>query len=121
MTARDAPVRSTSAREDVLVSACFGDLAADSASFDAVVALAQTLDAHFRFREIVVVAEESRKDAYLPLVRSIDNLRLLIVRDGTAFYRRHHFYPLDSAPALDIDNGLTGNHFNTFGADSLRQ
>ena len=82
------PFRPPALREDVLVSACFGELPADAAGFDAVEALARDLDSRFRFREMVVVAEESRKDAYLQLVRRVDNLRLLIVRDGTAFYRR---------------------------------
>lgn len=75
-------------REDVLVSVCFGDLPVDAATFDGVAALARQLDARFRFREIVVVAEESRKDALLALVRRVENLRLFTVRDGTPFYRR---------------------------------
>jgi hypothetical protein len=88
MTGSQVPFRPPALREDVLVSACFGDLPADAAGFDAVEALARDMDSRFRFREIVVVAEESRKDAYLQLVWRVDNLRLLIVRDGTAFYRR---------------------------------
>jgi hypothetical protein len=88
MTGSQVPFRPHALREDVLVSACFGDLPADAGGFDAVEALARLLDSRFRFREIVVVAEESRKDAYLQLVRRVDNLRLLLVRDGTAFYRR---------------------------------
>jgi hypothetical protein len=75
-------------REDVLVSVCFSDLPVDAATLDCVAAVARQLDAHFRFREIVVVAEESRKDALLALVRRVENLRLLTVRDGTPFYRR---------------------------------
>lgn len=75
-------------REDVLVSVCFGDLPADAATLDGVVALARQLDARFRFREIIVVAEESRKDALLGLVRRVENLRLFTVSDGTPFYRR---------------------------------
>lgn len=88
MTASQAPFRTAALREDLLVSACFGDLPTEAAAFEAVVALARDLDARFRFREIVVVAEESRKEAFLPLVRRVDNLRLITVRDGTAFYRR---------------------------------
>ena len=75
-------------REDVLVSVCFGDLPTEPACFDAVAALARDLDARFRFREIVVVAPESRREAYTPLLQRIDNLRLFTVRDGTGFYRR---------------------------------
>lgn len=75
-------------REDVLVSACFGDLPGDASCFEAVESLAQDLQVRFRFREIVIVVEESRRDAYLQLVQRVANLRLLTVRDGTAFYRR---------------------------------
>jgi hypothetical protein len=75
-------------REDVLVSVCFGELPVDAETLNGVAALARQLDARFRFREIVVVAEESSKDALLALVRRVDNLRLLTVRDGMPFYRR---------------------------------
>lgn len=75
-------------REDVLVSVCLADIPASSASFDAVAAMAQELDARFRFREIVVIADESRRDDYAALLDRVDNLRLFTVRDGTAFYRR---------------------------------
>jgi len=75
-------------REDVLVSICFGDLSANAAAFDAVAKLARDVDARFRFREIIVVAGDAHRDAFLPLVRRVENLRLFTVRDGTAFYRR---------------------------------
>jgi len=75
-------------REDILVSVCFGDLPVDADTLEGVAALARQLDARFRFHEIVVVAAESHKDALLALVRRVENLRLLTVRDGTPFYRR---------------------------------
>ncbi len=75
-------------REDVLVSVCFGELPVDAGTLDGVAALARRLDARFRFREIVVVTEESRSDALLPLVRKVENMRLFTVRDRTSFYRR---------------------------------
>lgn len=78
----------TAPRDDVLVSICFADLPATIAGFEAVAALSRRLDSTFRFREIIVVAEESKKVAFLPLVQRIENLRLLTVRDGTAFYNR---------------------------------
>lgn len=78
----------TARREDVLVSVCFGDLPAEAASFEAVATLARDLDARFRFREIIVVADETRREAYTPLLQRVDNLRLFTVRDGTGFYRR---------------------------------
>lgn len=75
-------------REDLLVSVCFADMPSDLAAFDMVASLASTLDERFRYREIVVVVEESRRDSYLPLVRRVRNLRLFTVRVGTPFYRR---------------------------------
>lgn len=88
MTAPQLLFRSTIQREDVLVSVCFGDLPADASCFDVVATLARNLDARFRFREIVVIADESRRDEYTPLLQCVDNLRLFTVRDGTGFYRR---------------------------------
>lgn len=81
-------LRSEGLREDVLVSVCFGELPSTSASFAAVAALARDLDTCFRFREIIVVIEESQKDAYFELIRSIDNVRLFTTVDGTPFYRK---------------------------------
>lgn len=88
MTAPLAETLPRPLREDVLVSVCFGDLPMSAKAFDAVVALAQDLDARFRFREIVVVAEDALVARFLPLVERMENIRLLTVRDGTAFYRR---------------------------------
>lgn len=88
MTAPQGSFLTPALREDVLVSVCFGDVFPDPATFDTVAALAKALDARFRFREIVVVAEESQQEAFLPLVRHVENLRLITVRDGTVFYRR---------------------------------
>lgn len=75
-------------RDDVLVSVCFGDLSADNDAFEAISELAVKVEAKFRFYEIIVVAEESRKEAYMPLIHHFKNLRLFTVREGTAFYRR---------------------------------
>lgn len=75
-------------REDVLVSVCFGDLSANPEAFDAVAKLAEDVDARFRFREIIVVAGNARRDEFLPLIRRVNNLRLFTVPDNTAFYRR---------------------------------
>jgi len=88
MTAPQSALSSTSLREDVLVSVCFGHVPPDAVGFDAVSALAKDLDARFRFREIIVVADESRRDDYTALLQRVDNLRLFTVRDGTGFYRR---------------------------------
>jgi hypothetical protein len=75
-------------REGVLVSVCFGELSADKSAFDAVANLAREVERCFRFFEVIVVADESRKDAYLALIHHIKNLRLFTVPDGTAYYRR---------------------------------
>jgi hypothetical protein len=75
-------------RDDVLVSVCFGDVPIDAASFSDIATLAEQLAARFRFYEIIVVAEARREGEYAALTRSVSNLRLFTVHDGTAFYRR---------------------------------
>lgn len=89
MTTTDhVPVASAKPRQDILVTVCFGDLSASPFVFEAVANLGLEMGARFRFHEIIVVADESHKDAYLPLIHRVENLRLFTVRDGTAFYRR---------------------------------
>lgn len=73
-------------REDILVSVCFSDLKPDSATFAALRALADRLDARFRFREIVVVADADTHESYFPLVQAVPNLRLLAVQPGCGYY-----------------------------------
>lgn len=75
-------------REDVLVSVCFGELPANEESFAKIATLAAALDTSFRFSEIIVMVSESSQGAYHSLLRCHKNLRLLAVRDGTAFYRQ---------------------------------
>jgi len=87
-TADHVPVSSAKPRHDILVSVCFGDLSASPCAFDAVATLGLEVAARFRFHEIIVVADESHKDVYLPLIHRVENLRLFTVRNGTAFYRR---------------------------------
>ena len=88
MTALQSPLLAEACREDVLVSVCFGNLPADPGAFEAVAELARQLDARFRFSEIVVVTEELQRDTFLPLIRQVENLRLIAVHDGSPFYRR---------------------------------
>ncbi len=88
MTAPRLPATPSSLREDVLVSVCFGHLPPEEASFERISAMANELDARFRFREIIVIANESSRDDYTGLLQRVDNLRLFTVRDGTGFYRR---------------------------------
>lgn len=75
-------------REDVVVSVCFSELAATPATFDAVRALAARLDGAYRFREIILVVEDTCREAFLPLVREVPNTRLFVVRRGTEYYDR---------------------------------
>lgn len=75
-------------REDVVVSVCFSDLAASLATFAAIRDLAVTLDTAYRFREIILVVEDSQRSDFLDLVREVPNTRLLVVRRGTEYYDR---------------------------------
>lgn len=75
-------------REDVVVSVCFSELAAHESTFAAVRNLAATLDEAYRFREIILVVDDSQRSAFLDLVREVPNLRLFVVRRGTEYYHR---------------------------------
>jgi hypothetical protein len=50
--------------------------------------LAEQLSAHFRYWELLIVADVDKAAGYDPIVRAIPNVRLLKVRHGTSFYRR---------------------------------
>lgn len=73
-------------REDILVSVCFSDPPRDAATFEALRMLAARLDARFRFREIIVVADSAIYEAYFPLVEAVPNLRLLAIEPGCGYY-----------------------------------
>ncbi|MCX9147990.1 hypothetical protein [Erythrobacter sp. WG] len=75
-------------REDVVVSVCFSELAASAGTFAALRDLAGKLDTAYRFREIILVVDDSQREAFLPLVREIANTRLFVVRRGTEYYDR---------------------------------
>ncbi|SDX83811.1 hypothetical protein [Citreimonas salinaria] len=76
------------ARQDVLLSVCLADLPQTKAAHRAVREFARTLDARFRFREIILIADEDRREAFLPLVRDVPNVRLFLVRSGLEHYER---------------------------------
>lgn len=76
------------AREDVVVSVCFSELPAREATFQTLRDLAATLDAAYRFREIILVVDDTQRAAFLQLVTEIANLRLFVVRRGTEYYHR---------------------------------
>ncbi|MBA4007505.1 MAG: hypothetical protein C0486_01840 [Erythrobacter sp.] len=75
-------------REDVVVSVCFSDLAASPATFAAIRDLAVTLDTAYRFREIILVVDDSQRADFLDIVREVPNTRLFVVRRGTEYYDR---------------------------------
>jgi hypothetical protein len=75
-------------REDVVVSVCFSDLPTTLATFETVRHVAATLDQAYRFREIILVVDDTQRAAFLDLVRDVPNLRLFVVRRGTEYYER---------------------------------
>lgn len=75
-------------REDVVVSACFSELSASPATFARLRELAATLDRAYRFREIILVVDDTEREAFLPLLREVANVRLFVVRRGTEYYDR---------------------------------
>lgn len=75
-------------REDVVVSVCFSELAATPATFTALRDIAATLDRAYRFREIILVVDDTQREAFLPVVREVPNTRLFVVRRGTEYYDR---------------------------------
>lgn len=75
-------------REDVVVSICLSDLAAGASTFAALRDVAATLDCAFRFREIILVVEDTQREAFLPLIAEVSNFRLFVVRCGTEYYER---------------------------------
>jgi hypothetical protein len=75
-------------REDVVVSLCFPNLPASERGFEIVRETAATLDGVYRFREIILVVEDTEREAFLPLVAQVSDLRLFVVRKGTEYYER---------------------------------
>ena len=75
-------------REDVVVSVCFSELAATPAAFAAIRDCAARLDTAYRFREIILVVDDTQRSAFLDLVREVPNTRLFVVRRGTEYYDR---------------------------------
>jgi hypothetical protein len=75
-------------REDMVVSVCFSDLAANPATFTALRDVGAALDRAFRFREIILVVDDTQREAFLPLIADVPNCRLFVVRRGTEYYDR---------------------------------
>lgn len=77
-----------SLREDILVSVCLGEMDRTPSDFALLADFATTMNARFRFWEIIVVASADEVDPLLHLVQDVANIRLIKVRHGTEFYRR---------------------------------
>ena len=75
-------------REDVVVSVAFSDLPPGERSARALRDLADQLDTVYRFREIILVVDDGEREAFLPLVAQIKDLRLFVVRRGMEYYER---------------------------------
>ena len=75
-------------REDLVVSVCFSDLPTRDCTYATVRAVAAELDRAYRFREIILVVDDTQRAAFLPLVEEVSNVRLFVVRRGTEYYDR---------------------------------
>ena len=83
-----APRSFAKQREDTVVSVCFATPRPNSTTFETIRKVAQTLDTTFRFREIILVVETHEREAFLPLVEEVSDVRLFLVRKGTEYYER---------------------------------
>ena len=75
-------------REDTVVSVCFATPPAKKQTFDTIRKIADGLDQVYRFREIILVVEAHDKEAFLPLIEEVSDVRLFVVRKGTEYYER---------------------------------
>jgi len=75
-------------REDVLVSVGLTKVNPTADGFRDLRHLSRQIDAHFRYWEILVVADAEEAAELAPLFDIVPNLRLLKVRAGTSTYRR---------------------------------
>ena len=84
----DATQLPQKAREDILVSVGFIEVQPTQDSFAVLKNLSQRLNKHFRYWEILVIADAEEIEGLEPLFDVVPNLRLLQVRGGTSLYRR---------------------------------
>lgn len=75
-------------REDVVISVCFSDLPETNSAFQAVRDLAERLDALYRFREIILIVDDTQRERYLGLVEQVSELRLFTVHPAIGHYER---------------------------------
>lgn len=83
-----APESFCKLREDTVVSLCFATPKANAKTFATIRKIAETLDTRFRFREIILVVETHEREAFLPIVEEVSDVRLFLVRKGTEYYER---------------------------------
>ncbi len=83
-----SPKSFTKQREDAVVSVCFATPRPSSKTFATIRKVAETLDTQFRFREIILIVETHEREAFLPLVEEVSDVRLFLVRKGTEYYER---------------------------------
>lgn len=74
-------------REDIFVSVCFADLPAGDDSLAELVNLSKRLTAQYRYYEILIVVVADAPLNYQSLISQATNVRLLMTRPGTPFYR----------------------------------
>lgn len=75
-------------REDIVVSVCLSELHAAPETFRTLREIAATLDRAYRYREIILVVDDTQREAFLDLVREVDNCRLFVVRRAVEYYDR---------------------------------
>jgi len=82
------PQLSAPLREDIVISVCFSDLRPTQGVFEAVRNLAARLDRVYRFREIILVVDQAEREAFLPLVEEVSDLRLFVAGRESEYYER---------------------------------
>ena len=86
--AQKVRIAMTKTREDVVVSICIPDLPATDVAFASVRAAAAKLDARYRFREILIIANDDAQDAFMPMVADVREVRLFTVGRGHSHYEK---------------------------------
>ena len=74
-------------REDVLVSLAFTDLEPTAECFEDIAKAARAVAAHYRYWEAVIVVEAAMADQFQPLMRAVENIRMVKVRTGVQTYQ----------------------------------
>ena len=69
-------------REDVLVSLAFTDLEPSATCFKDLTTAAQQVAKIYRYWEVLIVVDAAMAADFQPLMRSIENIRMIKVRAG---------------------------------------